>query len=81
MVTILFFGRLAEQMNCHSFQTALPAQVRTTEELAHWLDARTPGSEILAASTKAMINHELIYEAAILKDGDEVGFLPPVSGG
>jgi molybdopterin synthase sulfur carrier subunit len=30
---------------------------------------------------RAAINHELVHDAAAIKDGDEVAFFPPVTGG
>ena len=37
--------------------------------------------EITAKNVKVALNQELIDDSAAISDGDEVAFLPPVTGG
>lgn len=79
MATILFFGRLQEALGKRSLTAALPAEVRDTESLRAWLGRDHPA--LRDASVKIAVNAELRAGNAPLADGDEIAFLPPMSGG
>lgn len=72
---ILFFGRLRDGAPAG----AVPSGIRDVEALRAWLGRGRP--ELLAASVRIAVNDEMILGNRILEEGDEVAFLPPMSGG
>lgn len=79
MATILFFGRLQEAVGRRALTAALPAGVRDTESLREWLGRDHPA--LRDASVRIAVNAELRAGTVPLADGDEIAFLPPMSGG
>jgi molybdopterin converting factor subunit 1 len=75
-VRILFFGRLRAQTG-GTLELALPDDVRDTDGLRAWLSDDIP----LDPSIRVAVNAELCHGNAPLADGDEIAFLPPMSGG
>ena len=53
----------------------------TVKELATELTKMHPGLRSLEASVRFSLNSELVESSAPLREGDEVGVLPPVAGG
>jgi molybdopterin converting factor subunit 1 len=53
----------------------------TVGDLVEYFFARYPGLRGMAGSLLFAVNHELAEPSANLREGDEVGLLPPVSGG
>jgi len=74
-VRILFFGRLGDLAPAGP----VPPGVRDTGALRAWLGRDRP--ELLDASIRIAVNDEIILGDRALGDGDEIAFLPPVSGG
>ena len=72
---ILFFGRLGDGAPAH----LVPSEIRDTEALRAWLGLDRP--ELLDASIRIAVNDEMILGNRVLDEGDEVAFLPPMSGG
>ena len=72
---ILFFGRLRDGPGAGT----VPPTVRDTDALRAWLGRERP--ELLAQSVRMAVNDEMIVANRTLDEGDEVVFLPPVSGG
>ena len=79
-VQVLFFGQLKDLTGC-SVET-LPLSDRATlrDVLQHYSE-RYPSILKLSPSLALSINQEYAAQDAALHDGDEVGLLPPVSGG
>jgi len=71
---ILFFGRLKDGAP-HS----VPPEIRDTDALRAWLGHDRP--ELLDTSIRIAVNDEMILGNRALDEGDEIAFLPPVSGG
>ena len=72
---MLFFARLREQIG--KDQIILPAVgLRSVTDV--W--TRAVGTS-LPANTLAAINHEHAGSGDPVKDGDEVAFFPPITGG
>jgi molybdopterin converting factor subunit 1 len=79
-VTIRLFARLREIAGAAELERDLPdgATVRDVWEL---LASEFPGVEGHEASVSSAVNAEYTRMSAKVADGDEVAFLPPVSGG
>ena len=83
-VTMVYLARLREALDSSGERIALPPDVSTVDALCHWLASRggawatelTPGRGLRIA-----VNHDLAMPDAFLRDGDEVAFFPPVTGG
>jgi molybdopterin synthase catalytic subunit len=80
LVRIRLFARLREIAGASELERTLPdgATARTAWDL---LVAEFPPLGDYAAAISCAVNEEYTRLTAGLKDGDEVAFLPPVSGG
>lgn len=83
MLTLKFFASLREALGCSTEQLALPGQVTTLGALRVYLAAR--GGEWTrlkeSRSLRCAVNQQMADDAVGIKDGDEVAFFPPVTGG
>ena len=79
MARILFFGRLQEAVGTKALTAALPAGVCDTESLRAWLGRDHPA--LREARVRIAVNAELRVGNAPIAEGDEIAFLPPMSGG
>ncbi len=80
---ILYFAGLREAVGQSSEQLPLPARVGSVGELHAHLVARG-GVWAALATTKNLriaVNQQMAAMDAPVKDGDEVAFFPPVTGG
>ncbi len=81
---VLFFASLREALGCSSETVELPAGIGTVAALREYLGARgAQWAEALqpARTLRAAVNQEMVVAQHVLKDGDEVAFFPPVTGG
>ncbi len=84
MVTIIYFARLREALGKASEQLALPAGVQDLDGLRGVLIARGGAWASELAGTRpvrAAVNQDMAAGGTPVKDGDEVAFFPPVTGG
>jgi MoaE-MoaD fusion protein len=79
-VDVLFFGILKDMVERSGETVDLPEGARVRELLFYYAQA-TPRFEAMISSLAISVNHEYAPEDWVLRDGDEVGLLPPVSGG
>ena len=79
-VKVLFFGRLKELVGCAEEDVEIREGERLEEVFARY-GARHPDVGQLRGSVVASVNQEFAPWGAQLRNGDEVAFLPPVSGG
>ncbi|MGC1422000.1 MAG: molybdenum cofactor biosynthesis protein MoaE [Terracidiphilus sp.] len=77
-VRVLPFGILKESLGSDPIALDLPRGATVTDLLAS-LAARAPAIETLGIAVS--VNAEYANRTQILREGDEVGLLPPVSGG
>jgi molybdopterin converting factor subunit 1 len=79
-VTIRLFARLREMAGAPEVRRDLPdgASVRAAWES---LVGEFPGFDDYTRVVSCAVNEDYARMTAILHDGDEVAFLPPVSGG
>jgi sulfur-carrier protein len=84
MVTILYFARLKEVLGTAREELALTPTVHTLSALRETLMSRGGvwADELSTARPiRAAVNQEMVKSDAPLRDGDEVAFFPPVTGG
>jgi molybdopterin converting factor subunit 1 len=79
-VKVLFFGRIREFAGHREETEELPAGT-TLAELFERITKRLPALADFRSSLVASRNQEFAAWDATLADGDEIAFLPPVSGG
>lgn len=86
MLNILFFGQLKDVLKTDSIQVGLVEngeQMNTVAKLRNYLQQEEGVWNEYLACGKALVavNQELTSENTALKEGDEVAFFPPVTGG
>ena len=79
-VKVLFFGRLKDVV-CHAEESFDLTEVSTIEQLFAAYAARHPELAKYRSSVVASCNQEFASWNTPLRSGDEIAFLPPVSGG
>jgi molybdopterin converting factor subunit 1 len=79
-VKVLFFGRLKDLVGRAEEDVEIRDGERLEEVFARY-GARHPQVGQLRGSVVASVNQEFAPWDARLRHGDEVAFLPPVSGG
>lgn len=82
-VTVLYFAALKEALGASSESLALPAGVATVGDLRAHLAARGEAWAQLASfkNLRCAVNQDMVPLTAAVKEGDEVAFFPPVTGG
>ena len=83
MIRIRYFARLREDLGTGGESLDLPPDIRTVAALRDWLSRRgSPWHEALSApAVLVAVNQETATPDSPLSDGDEIAFLPPVTGG
>lgn len=79
---ILFFGSLVDSLG-HEHLLSIPEEGWSVAELRQALCAREPvaGAALARPSVRAAVNHEIVGEDRRVYPGQEIAFLPPLSGG
>ena len=80
LVTIRLFARLREITGAAELQRELPEQA-TAETAWNALAAEYRDLDEYHRAVSVAVNEEYARFSTALKNGDEVAFLPPVSGG
>jgi sulfur-carrier protein len=82
VISILFFAQLREQLHCEKleldfveFHSLMALRERIIQLNPHWEDYLRSDKLLYA------VNQALVKSSYIVKDGDEVAFFPPVTGG
>ena len=79
-VTVLFFGVLKEMLSSASQTLDLPAGSTVDAILEHYREL-LPQQPKLWSTLAIAVNQSYAVKGCLLRDGDEVALLPPVSGG
>jgi MoaE-MoaD fusion protein len=79
-VTVLFFGVLKEMLSSQSQTLDLPAGSTVDAILDHYREL-LPLQPKLWSTLAVAVNQSYAVKGCLLRDGDEVALLPPVSGG
>ena len=84
MIHLVFLGKFGDVAPAGLGEIALPDGVGTLGELNHWLAEREPllGQAMAATRTRMIVNQCVAHDLSqAIADGDEIAFLPPMSGG
>lgn len=81
MIEILFFGRLGDASEAMLID--LPVGVSDIEGLTKWLSSQNPAleNELSKDGNRVAVNKTIITVNESLKDGDEIAYMSPLSGG
>jgi molybdopterin converting factor small subunit len=84
MVRLVFMGKFGDVAPASLGEVALPSEVRTLSDLKNWVARQQPllGRAMDATPTRLILNQAVAHDLAVpVADGDEIAFLPPMSGG
>ena len=84
MITVRYFARYRELLNCEQEQLDYSEKTQTVEKLIailasrgeRWSDVFNSDQRVLSA-----VNQDMVQTDTVINDGDEVAFFPPVTGG
>ena len=79
-VTVLLFAAAREAAGRGRLEVA-HREGLTAGDVWDVLESRNPALAPLAASVSVAVNHRFVPRDTVLAAGDELAFLPPVSGG
>lgn len=77
MIKILLFAQLQEETSTDKL--FVKTDNWTIKQVKEHLEKQYPG--LMLQSVMTAVNEEYSFDDQIVKDGDTVAFLPPVSGG
>ena len=80
-VRVLYFAGLREAFGCAGEAIELPANVATVGALRDFLVGQGRDKLASAKNLRCAVNQEMAGPEVAIKDGDEVAFFPPVTGG
>ncbi len=80
-VRVLYFAGLREAFGTAGESVELPAGVATAGALRDWLAAQGRYQLASAKNLRCAVNQAMASPDAPVRDGDEVAFFPPVTGG
>jgi len=84
MIRIRYFARLSESLGLRSEELGYRAEFASAKDIIDHLMARgDPWAGEFGGDNRILIavNQEMAEPGAAVKDGDEIGFFPPVTGG
>jgi molybdopterin synthase sulfur carrier subunit len=83
MIQLRYFASLRERLGIGDETVSLPDDVDTVAGLQRWLQNRgEPWSGAFADEHLLIaVNHEVAERADDVRDGDEIAWFPPVTGG
>ncbi len=83
-LTVLYFAWLRERVGLGQEIVTPPASAATVADLIAWLRERGPRHAAAFADARVVrcaVNQDFAEPTTALRDGDEVAFFPPVTGG
>lgn len=80
-VRILYFAGLKEALGLAAETVELPANVDTVASVRDWLVTQGRDKLATAKNLRFAVNQELADLETPVKEGDEIAFFPPVTGG
>lgn len=80
-VRILYFAGLKEALGMAGETVDLPAGVTSVGALRDWLVGQGRAALGTAKNLRCAVNQDMARLDAAVRDGDEIAFFPPVTGG
>ena len=80
-VRILYFAGLKEALGMAGENVELPVGVASVGALRDWLVGQGRAALGTAKNLRCAVNQEMVRLDAAVRDGDEIAFFPPVTGG
>jgi molybdopterin synthase sulfur carrier subunit len=80
-VRILYFAGLREALGLAGESIDLPAGVATVAGLRDWLVGQGRAQLATAKNLRCAVNQDMAKLDSTIKEGDEIAFFPPVTGG
>ena len=80
-VRVLYFAGLREAFGCAGESIELPVDVATVATFRDLLVGLGRDKLASAKNLRCAVNQEMAGPDVAIKDGDEVAFFPPVTGG
>lgn len=80
-IQILYFAGLREKLGVAGERIDLPAGVGNVGALRDWLVGQGRDALASAKNLRCAVNQDMAGLDAAVRDGDEVAFFPPVTGG
>ena len=81
---ILYFAWLKSSIGTGEERVDVPDSIDNVAQLIDWLKTRSSGHATALGDlsvVRCAVNLDHVQPDTALKDGDEVGFFPPVTGG
>jgi molybdopterin synthase catalytic subunit len=79
-VSVRFFARYAELAGCESTAVTVSTPATVHDVIARIREV-FPGTQAMPARPLAALNRRQVKLDQLVRDGDEVALLPPLSGG
>ena len=80
-IQVLYFASLKEALGKSGESLDLPAGIVTVGALRDWLVAEGRGALATAKNLRCAVNQDMAGLDAPVREGDEIAFFPPVTGG
>lgn len=84
MIDVRYFARYREMLGVEGEALELTAETGSTEKLKQFLAERGESwADVFVTDLRVLVavNQDMVSADTTLKDGDEVAFFPPVTGG
>ena len=82
MIKVLFFAQLREQLHCDQVEVECPSPSNLSWLREQLVEANPQWKEFLVNEKLLFsVNQTIVKASHVVKDGDEVAFFPPVTGG
>jgi molybdopterin converting factor subunit 1 len=80
-IEILYFAALRERMGLAREAVALPLEYSRVERLGAWLETHRPPLRGQLVNVRFAVGDDFADSSHVLRHGDVVALIPPVSGG
>jgi molybdopterin synthase sulfur carrier subunit len=82
MINVVFFAQLREQLKTDQLQLELSTPCTVADVQQALLDNHPQWQDFLAnRALMCAVNQDMVQSDALVNDGNEVAFFPPVTGG